>query len=59
MTITLPKISTNEESPFEDYSHIRMYATESKTWGKTAEWHNAVCKIGDRRKEPFAIFVLL
>jgi len=27
MMITLPKISTYEESSFEGYSHIRIYAT--------------------------------
>jgi hypothetical protein len=52
MKIILPNFSVNEESLFHDYSHVKMYATESKI----TEWNNASCKIGDRWKEIFAHF---
>jgi hypothetical protein len=52
MKTILPNFSINEESLFDDYSHIKMYATESKI----TEWNNASCKIGDRLKEIFAHF---
>jgi hypothetical protein len=52
MKTILPNFSINEESLFDDYSHVKMYATESKV----TEWNNASCNIGDRWKEIFAHF---
>jgi hypothetical protein len=47
MKIILSNFSINEESLFDDYSHVKMYATESKI----TEWNCASCKIGVRWKE--------
>jgi hypothetical protein len=48
----LPNFSINEESLFDDFSDVKMYATESKI----TEWNNASCEIGDTWKEIFAHF---
>jgi hypothetical protein len=52
MKIILLNFSINEERVFDDYSYVKIYATESKI----TEWNNASCKIGDRWKEIFAHF---
>jgi hypothetical protein len=52
MKTILPNFSINEESLFDDYSHVKIHATESKI----TEWNNASYKIRDRWKEIFAHF---
>jgi hypothetical protein len=52
MKTILPNFSINEESLFDDFSDVKMYATESKM----TEWNNASCKIGDSWKQIFAHF---
>jgi len=40
----LPDFTINENSLFDDCSHVKIYTAESKI----TEWNNTTCKIRDR-----------
>jgi len=44
MITILPDFTINENSLFDDCSHVKMCAAESKI----TEWNNTTCKIRDR-----------
>lgn len=50
--VMFPGIDLQEESLFDDYCHVKLYATENKVM----EWNRANCKVADRWKEMFAHF---